>query len=73
MKEHRQKGRGSRRTELWGTPTFKGQRKRRNPQMRQNEPPRRQEENKLSSKCGILETRIRKCFQKFSDQHFRSF
>lgn len=47
--------------------------RRRNPQMRQNEPPRRQEENKLSHKCGILETRIRKCFQKCSDQHFRSF
>lgn len=45
--------------------------RKRNPQMKQNEPPRRREENELSSGCGVLETIVRKWFNKFIDQLFQ--
>lgn len=41
--------------------------------MKQNEPPRKWEENELSSGCGVLETKIRKWLSKFSDQLFQIF
>lgn len=45
--------------------------RRRNPQRRQNGPPRWWEDSELCNGCGVLETRIRKWFNKFSDQLFQ--